>query len=38
LLPCTCILQPELVCLYQNSSLLPSHLPIEVSVTLRLLY
>jgi hypothetical protein len=38
LLPCTCVLQPELVHLYQISSLFPSHLPIVVSVSLRLLY
>jgi hypothetical protein len=28
LLPCTCILQPKLIHLYQTSSLLPGHLPI----------
>jgi hypothetical protein len=28
LLPCTCVLQPELVHLYQTSTLFPSHLPI----------
>jgi hypothetical protein len=38
LLPCTCVLQPELVHLYQISSLLPSDLPIVTSVILRLLY
>jgi hypothetical protein len=38
LLPCTCVLQPELVHLYQTSPLLPSHLPIVASVSLRLLY
>jgi hypothetical protein len=29
---------PELIHFYQTSSLLPSHLPIETSVVLRLLY
>jgi hypothetical protein len=38
LLPRTCVLQPELVHLYQASSLLPGHLPIVTSVVLRLLY
>jgi hypothetical protein len=38
LLSCTCILQPELVHLYQTSTLLPSHLPKVASVILRLLY
>jgi hypothetical protein len=38
LLPCTCVLQPELVHLYQTYSLLPSHLPMGTSVSLRLLY
>jgi hypothetical protein len=38
LLPCTCVLQPELTHLYQTSALLPGHLPIVVSVILRLLY
>jgi hypothetical protein len=28
LLPCTCVLQPELVHLYMTSSLPPSHLPV----------
>jgi hypothetical protein len=37
LLPCTCVLQPKMVHLYQTSSLLPSHLPIVTSVSLRLL-
>jgi hypothetical protein len=37
-LPCTCVLQPKLIHLYQTSSLLPSHLPIVTSVILRLLY
>jgi hypothetical protein len=38
LLPCTCVLQLTLVYLYQTSSLLPSHLPILASVSLRSLY
>jgi hypothetical protein len=38
LLPCTCILQPTLVHLCQTSLLLPGHLPIVASVSLRLLY
>jgi hypothetical protein len=38
LLPCTCVLQPALVHLYQTSSLLPGHLPIMASASLRLLY
>jgi hypothetical protein len=38
LLPCMYALQPELVHLYQTSSLLPGHLPIVTSVSLRLLY
>jgi hypothetical protein len=38
LLPWTCVFQPELVHLYQTSSLLPSHLPIVASVSLRLFY
>jgi hypothetical protein len=38
LLPCTCVLQPTQVHLYQTSSLLPSHLPILASASLRLLY
>jgi hypothetical protein len=38
LLPCTCVLQPELIHLYQTSSLLPGHLPILTAVILRLLY
>jgi hypothetical protein len=33
-----CVLQPKLIHLYQTSSLLPGHLPIVTSVTLRLLY
>jgi hypothetical protein len=37
-LPHTCVLQPTLVHLYQNSSLLPSPLPIVASASLRLLY
>jgi hypothetical protein len=38
LLPCTCVLQLKLVHLYQTSALLPAHLPIVASVSLRLLY
>jgi hypothetical protein len=38
LLPCSCVLQPELVSLYLTSSLLPIHFPIVASVSLRLLY
>jgi hypothetical protein len=38
LLPCTCVLQPKLFHLYLTSSLLPIHLPIVASETLRLLY
>jgi hypothetical protein len=38
LLPCACILEPELINLYQTSSLLPGHLPLVTSVVLRLLY
>jgi hypothetical protein len=38
LLSCTSVLQPELIHLYQTSSLLPGHLPIVTSVVLRLLY
>jgi hypothetical protein len=38
LLPCTCVLQPKLIHLYQTSSLLPGHLPIVASISLRLLY
>jgi hypothetical protein len=38
LLPCTCVLQPTFVHLYQTSSLLPCPLPIVASVSLRLLY
>jgi hypothetical protein len=38
LLPCTCVLQPTLIHLYQTSSLFPSHLPIVTSASLRLLY
>jgi hypothetical protein len=38
LLLCTCVLQPTLVYLYQTSSLLPGHLPIVTSASLRLLY
>jgi hypothetical protein len=38
LLPCTSVLQPTLVHLYQTSSLLPGSLPIVASASLRLLY
>jgi hypothetical protein len=38
LLPCTSVLQPKYVHLYQTSSLLPGHLPIVPSVSLRLIY
>jgi hypothetical protein len=38
LLPCTCVLKPTLVHLYQSSSLLPSLLPIVALASLRLLY
>jgi hypothetical protein len=38
LLPCTCVLQPELIHLYLTSGLLPGHLPIVTSISLRLLY
>jgi hypothetical protein len=38
LLPCTCVLQPTLVHLYQTSSLLPGSLPTVPSARLRLLY
>jgi hypothetical protein len=38
LFPCTCVLQPELIHLYQTSSLLPGHIPIVASLSLRLLY
>jgi hypothetical protein len=38
LLPCTCVLQPTLVHLYQTVSLLPGPLPIVTSASLRLLY
>jgi hypothetical protein len=38
LLPCTYVLQPELVHFYQTSSVLPGHIPIVISVSLRLLY
>jgi hypothetical protein len=38
LLPCTCVLQPTLVHLYQTSSLLPNPFPIVASASLRLLY
>jgi hypothetical protein len=38
LFPCTCVLQPTLVCFYQTSSLLPGPFPIVASANLRLLY
>jgi hypothetical protein len=38
LLPCKCVLQPELVHLYQAFSQHPGHPPIVTSVSLRLLY
>jgi hypothetical protein len=38
LFPCTCVLQPKLVHLYQTSSLLPGPLPIVALATLRLLH
>jgi hypothetical protein len=37
LFPCTCVLQPILLHLYQTSSLLPSFLPIKVAASLRLI-
>jgi hypothetical protein len=37
-LPCTCVLQPTLVDLYQTSSLLPGPLPIVASASLWWLY
>jgi hypothetical protein len=37
-LPCTTVLQPELIHRYLISSLLPGHLPILPSANLRLLY
>jgi hypothetical protein len=33
LLPCTCVLQPTLVHLYQTSSLFPGSLPIVASAS-----
>jgi hypothetical protein len=36
--PCTCVLQPKFVHLYQTSSLLPGYLPIVASASLRLLH
>jgi hypothetical protein len=36
LLPCTCVLQPTLVHLYQTSSLLPSSLPIVASASFKI--
>jgi hypothetical protein len=38
LLPCTCVLQPKLIHLYQISSLLPSPLSIVALVSLRFLH
>jgi tRNA 2-selenouridine synthase SelU len=38
LVPCTNVLQTELIHLYLMSTLLPGHLPILTSVVLRLLY
>jgi hypothetical protein len=38
LLPCTCVLQPTLIHVYQTSSQLPGPLPIVASVCLKLLY
>jgi hypothetical protein len=38
LLPCTCVLQPKLVHLYQTPSLLPSALPMVTSASWGLLY
>jgi hypothetical protein len=38
LLPCTCVLQPTLVHLYQTSLSLPGSLPTVASAILRLLY
>jgi hypothetical protein len=38
LFPGTCVLQPQLVHLYQSSSLLPSPLPIVAPTSLRFLY
>jgi hypothetical protein len=38
LFPCTCVLQPTLVPLYQTSSLFPSPLPIAAPASLRLPY
>jgi hypothetical protein len=38
LLPCTCVLQPTLVLLYQTSLLLPDSFPIVATASLRLLY
>jgi hypothetical protein len=38
LLPCTSVLKPELIHLYQTFSLVPDHLLILTSLTLRLLY
>jgi hypothetical protein len=38
LFPCTCVLQPTLIHVYQTSSLLPGPLPIVASASFRLLY
>jgi hypothetical protein len=38
LLPCTSVLQPTLVHLYQTSSLIPGPLPVVAFASLRLLY
>jgi hypothetical protein len=38
LFPCTCVLQPTLVHLYQTTSLLPGPLPTVASPSLRSLY
>jgi hypothetical protein len=38
LFPCIYVLQPQLIYLYQTSSLLPGHLPTLTSANLRLLY
>jgi hypothetical protein len=38
LLPCTCVLQANLIHLYKTSLLLPDQLPIVTSVVLRFLY
>jgi hypothetical protein len=38
LLPCTSVLQPDLIHFYPTSSLLPGHLPILASSILKFLY